>query len=181
MNVKNLIFKKTKTDIIEHKKNYVLLGSDGNKITLIIKKCLLPFGYETFNNKYILNIEITPKKDNEHHNIFAQIDTFEKEFIEQINIKNKEICEDIEGKGYYPNMRKSKCGYIIRSYIFGNPEIYTMIGNFKNKLTSIDIKNTVSNIELELGTFWITDNNYGIIWYVKKIEVLYNIPTKNIK
>jgi hypothetical protein len=70
-------------------------------------------------------------------------------------------------------MRKSKGGYIMRSYVFGSPEIFTMIGNYKNRLTSVDIKNTVSNVDLEMGTFWINDNNYGFIWYVKKIEVLY--------
>ena len=48
------------------------------------------------------------------------------------------------------------------------------INGFTSTMTLNDIKNTVANVELEFGTLWITDNNYGIIWTIKKIEVLYN-------
>ena len=46
------------------------------------------------------------------------------------------------------------------------------IKNLKDKRTVLDIVKTRANIELELGTFWVNDNNYGFLWYVKRIEIL---------
>lgn len=50
-----------------------------------------------------------------------------------------------------------------------------MSGNFKNLMTSSDIKQTVANVTLELGSMWVNDTNYGFIWNVKSIEILYNV------
>jgi len=39
-------------------------------------------------------------------------------------------------------------------------------------MTSNDIKKTIANVEMELGIVWITDNNYGYLWFLKEIQVL---------
>ena len=177
LSVKHLRFKKTAEKLTEHKRNYIIFDSSENKVSIVLEKVTIPFGYEPFNGRNILNIEINPKSGNAHHNIYSHIKSFEKEFDTNVqeNIKFEELKKDIEGKGYYYNIRKSKGGYIIRAYVFGNPEIYMMSGKFKNLMTSSDIKQTVANVTLELGSLWVNDTNYGFIWYAKSIEVLYNI------
>lgn len=174
LSVSTIKFKKTKDKLTEHKKNYIMSNWKGEKISIILNNVKIPFGYEKYNSANILNIEIEPKKSNEHTNIYAYIKAFENDFIDQDNIKFEELSKEINGKGYYPNMRESKGGYILRAYIFGSPSIYAMIGNFKNLLTSSDIKQTIANIKLELGSLWVNDNNYGFVYYVKEIEVLRN-------
>lgn len=173
LSVKNLQFKKTSDKLHEsgHKSNYFVL-LNGLKVSIKIDNVYIPFGYELYNNRTVLNIEINPKKSNEHSNIYSYISSFENEFADVKNIKSKEMLHDIDGKEYYHNMRKSKGGYIIRTYVYGMPEIYMMIGKFKNLITSSSIKNTISNIELYIGTVWITDTDYGFVWYIKNIEVV---------
>lgn len=174
LSVKDLNFKKTKEKMSEHKKNYIITSKKGERIKIIINKGIIPFGYESYNGTNVLNIEINPELGNDHYNIFSYIQSFESEFVEKNNIQCNQVNNDIEGKEYYLNMKKSKGGYIIRSYVFGNPEIFININKFKTLLTSNDIKKTIANIELALGTLWINDNNYGFLWYVRKIEVLHN-------
>jgi hypothetical protein len=54
------------------------------------------------------------------------------------------------------------------------PEIYLNMGKFKNLLTLSDITKTKANVELELAMVWLNEHNYGIIWRIKEIEVLYS-------
>jgi len=175
LSTKKLNFKKTKENSEGYVKNYAIISKDNTRVKVSLKKIQIPFGYEDFNGRKILNIEINPKKNNDHHNIKSLIKEFENEFVDQKNIYNTELKEDIMGKGYYNNMRSSKGGYIIRCFVFGSPEIYSNVGNFKSLMTSKDIVKTVSNVEIELGTLWITENNYGFSWYIKKIEILYGL------
>jgi len=79
--------------------------------------------------------------------------------------------DDIEDKGYYNNIKKNGSGYIIRTYIFGKPDVYSFAG----PMILEDAKKVKANIVLELGCMWSNDNNYGILWYVKEIEILHNL------
>ena len=142
----------------------------------------IPFGVETYEKKNILNIEIIPKRSNQQYNYYAIISHFEKEMTDQSNFKYEKLSREIDGKGYYPNIRESKEGYIIRTHIFHVPEVFIMssgkdknIKNIKDKRTLQDVSKIKANIELELGTLWITDNNYGYLWYVKRIEILHSL------
>lgn len=173
LSVKNLLFKKINERIQKLKVNYLMTTIKG-KVIFEINNVLIPFGYEKFEKQTILNLEIHPNKNNEHYNIYAILNSFEEDLKNKNNISSNELLADIEGKGYYPNLRKSKLGYIIRTHVYGNPEIFTIIGNFKNLLTSNDLKHTKANIKMELGTIWINENNYGILWRIKSIEVLYS-------
>lgn len=169
-----LKLKKTKDTIGSQMKTYTITNLKSEKIRVCLKNVFIPFGYETYDKKLVLNVEINPKKNNNHHNMYSSLTQFENEFIDKNNFYNDEVKKDIEGKGYYKNMRESKGGFIIRSLVFGNPEIFTNAGIIRSLMTSKDIIKSVSNVELELGTLWITENNYGFTWYVKKIEVLSN-------
>jgi hypothetical protein len=169
IDVKYIKFTKTNS---KKKTNYVLTYND-KKIKLKIKKCIIPFGVENFNNQYVVNIEINPNNSNEHYNMYNNINELES-YLK--NIYENKYCplnlkKDIENRKYYKNIKKRENGYLIRTYIIGTPEIYRTINNMRLDLRLDNIKKTISNVELELGILWINDNEYGILWYLKKIEV----------
>jgi hypothetical protein len=174
LSIKNLSFKKTKDKIGEYRKNYIPLNIKGEKIKIKLENVTIPFGMEKYNSSNIINIEISPKKNNDHHNYHAIISSFEKEFTDLDLIKNKELKKELIDKQYYNNMRDSKDGFIIRTHLFNMPEIYLNMGKFKNLLTLSDITKTKANVELELAMVWLNEHNYGIIWRIKEIEVLYS-------
>ena len=172
LSVKNLKYKKSKEKSDGYVKTYSITSFDDARIKLKLSNVLIPFGIEKYNKKHILNIEIDPKKYNDHHNIKTLLSTFENEFIDISNIKYDILAQDIDGKGYYGNMKESKGGYIIRTNVFSNPEIFADIGGFRTELTSSSIVKSRANVDLELATLWITENNYGICWQVRRIEIL---------
>lgn len=183
LNLLEMKFKKSKEVEInsEHLIYYTIIDKNKKRPSIYLNSVNIPFGPEKYNNKYILNIEINPSKSNIHYNYKAIISGFEAEFGKKENFHYEKLLKDIEGKGYYPNLRDSKEGVIIRSYIFTEPEVFSMMSGkdktikFKNKLSLKDANKVVANVKLELGQLWINENNYGIIWYVREIEVLYSI------
>jgi len=168
-----IYFVKTKTPIAKHINHYLVLHKS-KKISFMLKNIKLPFGYETFNSHTILNIEINPKKNNYHYNMYVLLSGIEKTIQDLQTTENisSSLKSDIDGKGYYPNMRESKEGYIVRSYVMSPPKIYAKIGTYEMSLTPADIKNTIANVIIELGIIWITDHNYGILWALKEIHVV---------
>lgn len=168
----SIYFTKVKKSNTKDTIHYLALHKD-KKIKFTIKKAKIPFGYEAFNNHTILNIEINPKKNNDHYNIYTTLSNVEKIIKElPFNKYSSEVLKaDLEGKGYYPNMRESTNGYIIRTYVMSPPNIYAKVGNYEMAMTSSDIKNTISTVIIELGIVWITDHNYGILWALKDIEI----------
>lgn len=183
LNLSDIKFKKIKEADKNgtHLISYSISNKEKKRPSIQLNNICLPFGPEKFNNNTILNIEIDPKKSNVHYNYKAIISGFETEFTNRDNFSDKKLLKDIDGKGYYPNLRESKEGFIIRSYIFSEPEVFSMMSGkdkskkFKNKLSVKDTVGVVANINLELGTLWINENNYGLLWYVKKVEVLHSI------
>jgi hypothetical protein len=162
VNIKNIKFKKSSEKSKEYKINYILTYNNKKPI-IRLENVHIPFGCETYNGKQIINIEINSKK--KHYNEYAIINGFENQLANISNYLDKDVIHYIENK-------ESKLGHIIRTHVFFTPEIFCNIGGFKSTMTTNDIKNTMTNVDLELGTFWITDNNYGITWTIKKIEVL---------
>jgi hypothetical protein len=53
-----------------------------------------------------------------------------------------------------------------------NPDIYTFVGKFKENVTQSSLKGTFCNIELELGTLWINSTNFGVILYVRNVQIV---------
>jgi len=171
VDIKHIQFKKTSEKYKEQKINYNI-SYHNKKPTIRLEKVYIPFGVENFNDRQIINIEIHPKK---HYNAYSMINGFENQLSNLENYSDKIVLENIQNKGYYKNMRKSKLGYIIRTHVFHKPEIFCNIAGFKTLMSTSDIKNTNSNVDLELGTFWINENNYGITWIVRKIEILNHV------
>lgn len=165
-------FAKTKTNS-KVTTNY-LMTHKSKRIKFNLKSVAIPFGFEKFNGHVILNAEINLKKNNDNYNAYATISAFESSLK---NLQTYDKCptnlsSDINGKGYYPNLRQSEYGYIVRMYVIGSPKIYTILSGCEVTMTTNDIKKTIADIEMELGIIWITDNNYGYLWFLKEIHVL---------
>lgn len=177
LNLDDLIFVKSKGGKAKsyEKETYIILTKDNKKKTITLKNILIPFGIEEYQGKSIINIEINPKKNNNSYNTHCILTTFEnslKTLVEKKDITN-DLRESLEGKGYYDNMRESKNGYIIRTQTYGTPSVTTNLFGEKMSASISDIKKSVSNVVLELGSLWITDTHYGISWYVKEIDIQY--------
>lgn len=150
---------------------------DGKKINLTLKSVNIPFGPEKYEGRTILNIEIPTIKNHKmstyYYNTQVCLERFDNEFSDKLNIHGIDLGE----RTYIRNYRESEKGYIIRTYM-KNPELYTtsipnLFGEEKTYVSPKDLKRTVSNVELELGVLWTTATHYGIVWYVKSVEVLY--------
>lgn len=170
IDISKLSFKKTREKLSEHHNNYVIFCETGRpKIKL--NGVFLPFGPEYFNKKQILNIELSPTKSNVHNNLCSLLSALENDF------KNKAIChnqlsKDIEGLTYHSFLKTNKKNILMRTYMSTNPDIYAMIAGFKENVTQSNLKGAHCNIELELGTLWMNDKNFGIIWYVKDVHII---------
>lgn len=180
IDLNKLKFKKLKEKTVVT--NYLITNFENKKYTIVLEDVDIPFGVETYEKKHILNIEINQKKNNKHYNYFAAISGFESTLTDSKNVKYEKLARDIEGKGYYPNIRESKGGHIIRCHIFTTPSVFQMVSgkdkyikNIKDKRSMLDVEKVKANVELELGTFWVNDNNYGYLWYVKTIEILHSL------
>ncbi len=173
---KNTVNYKKTDDNSTYKKNYGIVNKDNERISFEINNIRVPFGIEKYNNQQILNITIDPTKNNEHYNIFTILKNLDDDFcnfdkIKSITVSNKDILLDIQNKKYYSNLKKNNNNYIIRTHILGLPNICTIINGKKFPVTIDDINKKNLNIKIEIGTFWITDENYGILLYAKEITL----------
>lgn len=173
--VKDLTFIKCKKE--DRTRIYILVDSNKKKPRIKLNNVYIPFGVEKYKKYNIINFEIRPKQsknhDHDHYNIYSILSGFENEISDKLNLPN-EVEKEIGENKYSKNLRESKCGYIIRSHIFSTPKIYTIISGFEYSLMTQDINNTIANVDLELGMFWISEDSYGYVWYVKEINVLGN-------
>jgi hypothetical protein len=174
---KNTVNYKKTNDDSTYKKNYGIVNKNNTRISFEIKNIKAPFGIEKYNNQQILNIIINPTKNNEHHNLFITLKNLDDDFckldkIQNIAVSNKDILLDLQNKKYYSNLKKNNNDYIIRTHILGTPNIYTMINGKKFPVTTDDIDKKNLNIKIEFGTFWVTDENYGILLYAKDIMLV---------
>lgn len=169
--INKLKFKKTKDKLTEHQKNYVVFTDEG-KQKIKLNSVFLPFGVEFYNKKQILNIELYPKKNNVHNNLYSLLSALEQDFSNKLIINN-EIKSEISELTYHSFLKLNSNNSIhVRTYMSQNPNIYTYIGKFKENIMQSSIKGTTCNIEIEIGTMWINSSNYGIILYVKDIQIL---------
>jgi hypothetical protein len=168
--VENLYF--AISDRKSDKITYNILDKTKQKIIIELKNIFVPFGLEIYKKTSILNIEINPKNSNQHYNYHTIINTFEKELSSLSENNSLNILKnDIGNIPYYPNIRESKGGYILRTHLLGSTNIYSMIGDYKNRMSASDLKKTICDISIELSTLWIMKDNYGFVWNIKNIEI----------
>lgn len=166
-----LNFKKTKDKLSEHQKKYMIFNNNGRP-KIYLNSVFLPFGVEYYNKKQILNIELYPTKNNAHNNMYSLLRSLEEELSTK-NINNYELKNNIQNLEYHSFLKQNSNSDIhIRAYMSVNPEIYTFVGKFKENVMQSNLKGSRCNIELELGTLWINETNFGIIFYAKSIQIL---------
>lgn len=163
-------YKKTENGI--YKINYPIIDKNNNRLSIEIKNCRCPFGIEEYNKHKILNIMIDPKKSNDHFNLITSLKNLEND-LSKSNIQDRDIFKDIENKKYYSILKynPNNDNYFLRTCILGLPNIYTIINEKKFPVLESDIKNKNININLDFGTLWTTDIDYGILLYTKDIII----------
>jgi hypothetical protein len=167
IDVNHLSFIKTKDKSSDaNQKNFVIHSFNG-KPKIIIKSAYIPFGIEFYNKKQVLNIELYPKKNNLHNNIISSISTFEKNLMENFS-KNPEYSN----LTFHSSLKESKKHVHLRTYCAPSMSTFTIIKNEKINIIQSSIKSNNCDIELDLGTMWVNNTNYGIIWYVKQIQIV---------
>jgi hypothetical protein len=166
----NFFFKEIK------KNSYILLNinndSSMSKINMFGNNLYSPFGIESYKNKYILNLEITKKKDIDFWEDINKLDNFLRN-INGFKINNNIInLKDLE---YYPIIKKRKSKKpIIRTHIkITKNKINTKIKDTKNNLLTIFEfpKKSRIDINIEIGDLWIYKNTYGINIFCKNIDI----------
>lgn len=171
IDVENLKFKKTRDKLSEHQKNYMIFVETG-KPRIKLERVFIPFGVEFYNKKQLLNIELYPNKNNIHNNLHSLLLSLEQDFANKI-VHNYELKNDITDLKYHSFLKQNDSSAIhMRTYMSPNTEIYTFIGKSKQNIMQSSLKGTHCNVELELGTLWMNATNFGIIFYVKDIQIL---------
>jgi len=136
------------------------LTSNTNQVfTIVLNSVIPPFGVEKYNDKKILNIEIDPKESNEKYNIVEKMRSFE-EFAKDMKFDKipQSVQDVIQGKVFMSTIKESKNGYLVRTH-FNDPDIYLFI------------KNATCDIKICMQGLWYTDNNYGLFWSTKDVQI----------
>ncbi len=154
----------------KYKKNFLILDNENKKISFEINNIKTPFGIENYNEQKILNIIIDPNKYNQHHNLIININKLESD-LNNKKFTNKIIDIDIKDKKYHSILKynPNNNNYILRTHIIGIPNIYTTINNKKFIVSEDDIKDKNLNVQLEISSMWITDDQFGFLFYAKEM------------
>lgn len=160
------------TCTIKNKKFLNCLSND-RTIRLNLVNIYLPFGKENYNNKEIVNIELI-KTNNTHNNFISSLTSLEN------RIKNKNFDCDVNvlqlliNKTFLPTIKESKLGYILRTHLNAQTEIYIEKKNkTKFLVTSENLKSTECDINLVLKGIWINNDvsTYGLLWDIIDIKI----------
>ena len=157
--------------ILKNKKFINVL--DGSQIVkLTLNNVLLPFGVEKYNDKNIINLELE-NNNNTHNNYISVIDAIENK------VKNKDINIDINchqnliNKTFLPTFKKSKLGYLLRTHLLSNTEIYILKkNNDKMLIDSSNLSNATCDLTISLKGIWIKDDSYGLYWSLSECEIV---------
>jgi hypothetical protein len=164
--ISNLKFKKAKDKIGEYNKSFSIYSTENKKILMQLKNVVMPFGLEKYKSSNILNINIDSEINDEHIIYYNLINSLENE------LKHLVIDKTFENKKYSCCLKKTINGFILRTHIYKKPDIYIMLGKYKNSLTFAELKKSTANIDIELSLVWLFDDKYGILWTVKNIEII---------
>lgn len=130
-------------------------NDDYKNLVIRLRGCLVPFGLEEYNGKYVLNFEI----DNEFNELMSKLESeidnlLENKFILK-SVFNKRDGYNVLCKGH---IKKSK-NTIITKYI-----------KDKREVSIFDLeKGKKYNLELEVSGIWIYKSNAG--YYLNIINI----------
>jgi len=169
--------KTDKEDIIVLKKNiksgnWSILkktGSSTSRICLTLYGIYIPFGVESYNNNDILNIEL---KNNSNYNYNTLVmlkkilSTFE--YLKTTDKGSKYDINDKECFSFIKELDDDK--YNIRLYIKYGAKV--VLKNSIGDVPYSQLKHKRCNIDIEVGSLWTTDKNYGVNIYATLITII---------
>lgn len=124
---------------------------DGGKYILKTPQCTIPFGIEEYKKGLIVNLEF--KDDAENNDIYN--------FITQVHNIDTIFSEEL-GTPIVSSMKKRN-----------NKTVHMRIHVKKDfQITSYELKNKNVIVELELDRIWNHNESYGLIWYMKDIQII---------
>lgn len=154
----------------------IFVGNNKEQIKFITPPLYIPFGFENYKNKKILNIEIP--NNNRAHNFMATIQhmdsIFEQLFCSETlqntlkyNI-SKDIINNLKNKTFVNSIKLSnKYSPKIRTHAKHHVKIKNKNGNILMPLS--DLKKTWCVCEIILDSIWINENLYGLLYHVNEI------------
>ena len=141
-------------------------------IRIKLENIFIPFGVETYNNKYILNLEFE-MKSNTHNNYISTLSNLEKKIINKSYQTEVNIESCLVNKKFLTSLKPSILGNILRTHISDTTKIYILKkDSSKMQLDKENLKGTNVNIELTLKGIWINDDTYGFYWNVGKTQII---------
>jgi hypothetical protein len=175
----------------KQKINYKLFIKNKNLLSNIkikLQWVKSPFGVEKYLFKEIINLEFTNYKNkNYSYNNYSKINQIEEAFnklntdsVHTNNFKHLygSFLNDLKGLDFLPSikMRPDKFDPLFRVHLKKTKNLITTKIFKKNKDKyehgSIhDIKDKMLEVELELSTIWIKNNDYGLIWLIDRIII----------
>jgi hypothetical protein len=135
-----------------------------NDQTQLIKKKIesvkIPFGLEKYKGKYLVNFELSDKKDIELINLIELLETKIKEVFNDTSIQIKKLFKKTDrGVLVKGNIKKNK-NVIITKYIVDNEE-----------KSIFDLpKKTFVKLSIELSGIWKFKNTCGLFVNIKSIK-----------
>jgi hypothetical protein len=180
MDISNIDY--SKLLLVSEKKGY-RFAYNFSKFKIKTPVCLMPFGLETYNNKEIINIELS-NATNEQINFNATVRMLDKLYQQFSNKQIQEnnvfpfinlpagFAKEVSNMEYSPCIKPSLLGSIIRCHVKPNINVIKKVNGTNVICSKNDLKKSNAIIELELGNIWIHNNKYGLIWYINNIEIL---------
>ena len=166
-----------------YKLNLLDYGTYKN-IIFNITNTVSPFGIETYAGKDIINIEFTNYNNcNDIYNILSEINQFEN-FIANIHkkklkfnlppmlinqLKDKKFVSCIKTPNNFDPLLRThirKQGSIIKTVFYENEN------NNKNYVNPFSIQKKKCRFSVCAEHMWVTDDSYGIIFYLNLCELL---------
>ena len=132
-------------------------NNDYKNLVINLKNCLVPFGLEEYNGKYVLNFETG--KNNDFNKLIEKLESEMNNLLEN-SFDLKSVLSKREGynilcKGHIKKNRNK----IITKYI-----------KDKNELSIFSLeKGKTYNLELEISGIWTYKNNAG--YYINIINI----------
>lgn len=155
-------FDKTKILIQTEKKNHRIKYNCFYNLAFKVSDVYSPFGIEKYNNKDILNLELT-NDSNIKNNLISLIKEIDSYFKDLSNTHTDFADLDYTS----PIRNKDDKTIVIRTHISNKLKIKTK----KENPLDIKIKNNKFQVELEFSTLWTYNQNYGLVLTVNIIDL----------
>lgn len=178
--------------IIKSRNNYDICKINGlgsNKVIMSAYKLKIPFDIELYNSKYIINFELTDKNNNKDIlNLYESIKQIENYFAnfeknaDNKNLIHTNLLNEIKNKQFISCIkpRPGKFDSLLRVHLRSKGK--TIINEFnKNengkivKIMPHEIKDMMADIEIEIGSLWISKMSYGLTLYLNKCTTWNNV------